>query len=188
MLFEFFRAFDGQDNSPRALGRCCPATESRVQAEQLLLYTEPINIKRVVQETVDKIERQSSVHHFVTELDKALPAVHADPLRLERILYNLLENAIKYSPHGGKIRVFAKPDGEHLVIGVADEGAGISLRDQAKLFEPFRRLEQSRLKKVEGAGLGLLVCQRLVEAHGGRIWVESEPGRGSTFFFTLPLY
>jgi PAS domain S-box-containing protein len=161
---------------------------SRVQAEQLLLYTEPINIKKVVQETVDKIKRQSSVHQFVIEIEKTLPTVHVDPLRLERILYNLLENAIKYSPKGGKIRVFAKPDREYLIIEIVDEGVGISIRDQAKLFKPFQRLEQSKLEKVEGAGLGLIVCQRLVEAHGGRIWVESEPGHGSKFFFTLPLY
>ena len=75
-----------------------------------------------------------------------------------------------------------------MVIGVRDQGIGISLSDQAKLFGPFQRLEDSGLEGVvNGAGLGLLVCRRLVEAHGGRIWVESEPGRGSTFFFTLPL-
>jgi signal transduction histidine kinase len=107
-------------------------------------------------------------------------------LRLERILYNLLENAVKYLPQGSEIRVFAKRERERLVIGIADQGVGISLADQAKLFGPFQRLEQSRLDGVKGAGLGLLVCRRLVEAHGGRIWVESEPGRGSTFYFTLP--
>ena len=75
----------------------------------------------------------------------------------------------------------------HLVIGVSDQGIGISLSDQAKLFGSFQRLEDSRLEGVKGAGLGLLVCRRLVEAHGGRIWLESEPDKGSTFFFTLPL-
>ena len=109
------------------------------------------------------------------------------PLRLERILYNLLENAVKYSPQGGEIKVSVKPDKEQLVIGVSDQGVGISPADQAKLFAPFQRLEESRPGGARGVGLGLLVCQRLVEAHGGRIWVESEPGRGSTFFFTLPL-
>ncbi len=104
------------------------------------------------------------------------PPIHADQLRLERILYNLLENALKYSPQGSEIRVFARPEREHLVIGVADRGVGISVPDQAKLFGPFQRLEESRLDGVKGAGLGLLVCRRLVEAHGGRIWVESEPG------------
>ena len=121
------------------------------------------------------------------DLTRELPLVQADPLRLERILYNLLENAVKYSPHGGEIRVFAKPGRDGLVIGIVDQGVGISMDDQAKLFGPFQRLEQPIADRVKGAGLGLLVCRRLVEAHGGRIWVESEPGQGSTFFFTLPL-
>jgi len=160
---------------------------SRAQADRLFLHAEPVRVENAVQDAVEKIGRQSSAHQFVVELPGRLPAVHADQLRLERILYNLLENAVKYSPRGGEIRVFAKPEGDRLVIGIADRGVGISLRDQAKLFGPFQRLEDSRIEGVKGAGLGLLVCRRLVEAHGGRIWVESKPGQGSTFFFTLPL-
>ena len=160
---------------------------SRAQADRLFLHAEPVSVENAVQDAVEKLGRQSSAHRFVIELPTGLPSVHADPLRLERILYNLLENAVKYSPQGGEIRVLAKPEGDRLVIGIADQGVGISLQDQAKLFGPFQRLEESRLEGVKGAGLGLLVCRRLVEAHGGRIWLESEPGQGSTFFFTLPL-
>jgi hypothetical protein len=160
---------------------------SRAQADRLLLYTEAVSIQKVVAETVNKLKRQSSTHRFVIDIPKELPLIHADPLRLERILYNLLENAVKYSPHGGEIRISARLEKEHAVIGISDQGIGISLDDQAKLFGPFQRLERAGLALVKGAGLGLLVCRRLVEAHGGRIWVESEPGRGSTFFFTLPL-
>jgi PAS domain S-box-containing protein len=160
---------------------------SRAQADRLFLHAEPVSVENVVQDAVEKVGRQSSAHRFVIELPAGLPSVHADLLRLERILYNLLENAVKYSPQGGEIRVLAKPETDRLVIGIADQGVGISLQDQAKLFGPFQRLEESRLEGVKGAGLGLLVCRRLVEAHGGRIWLESEPGQGSTFFFTLPL-
>lgn len=160
---------------------------SRAQADRLFLNPEPVSIESVVQEAFSKIEQQFPTHRFLTGLPKQLPPVKADPLRVERILYNLLENAAKYSPQGSKIRVLAKRKKDHLIISVADQGAGISLQDQAKLFEPFQRLDDPRLKSVKGAGLGLLVCRRLVEAHGGRIWVESEPGRGSTFSFTLPL-
>jgi signal transduction histidine kinase len=160
---------------------------SRAQADRLFLHPEPVSIKSVVQEAVKKIEQQFPTHRFLIGLPKQLPLLKADQLRVERILYNLLENAAKYSPQGSKIRVFAKRKKDYLIISVADQGAGISLQDQAKLFEPFQRLEDPRLKGVKGAGLGLLVCRRLVEAHGGRIWVESEPGRGSTFSFTLPL-
>ena len=141
----------------------------------------------MIQDTVEEIKRQSSAHQFVVDVPRKLPPVYADPLRLERILYNLLENAVKYSPQGEEIRVSVKPEKEHLIISVSDRGIGMSSADQAKLFGPFQRLEESRLEGVKGLGLGLLVCRRLVEAHGGRIWVESELGRGSTFFFTLPL-
>ena len=160
---------------------------SRVQADRLLLFAEPISVKKVIQGTIEEIKRQSSAHQFVVNVPRELPPVYADELRMERILYNLLENAVKYSPQGGEIRVFVKPGDEHLVIGVSDQGIGISRADQAKLFEPFQRLEDSRPDRVNGAGLGLSVCRKLVEAHGGRIWVESKPGKGSTFFFTLPL-
>jgi PAS domain S-box-containing protein len=160
---------------------------SRVQADRLVLHAEAIDVKRVIQDAVEGIKRQSSRHQFVIKLPRKLPPIYADPLRLERILYNLLENAVKYSPQGGEIRVSAKQQKEHLVIGVKDQGVGISPSDQAKLFAPFQRLEEFRPEGARGAGLGLLVCRRLVEAHGGKIWVESKPGRGSTFFFTLPL-
>ncbi len=160
---------------------------SRVQADRLFLYPEAVSIRKVIQNTIDDVKRQSSEHKFITAIPRTLPTVYADQLRLERILRNLLENAVKYSPQGGRIRVSVKPEDKHLVIGVSDRGIGISLSDQAKLFEPFQRLEEARPDGAGGAGLGLLVCRRLVEAHGGKIWVESEPGKGSTFFFTVPL-
>lgn len=160
---------------------------SRAQAERLILHAEPVSIKNTVQAIVNKIKRQSPTHQFLMDLPKGLPPVHADSLRLERILYNLLENAVKYSPPRSQIRILAKREREHLVIGISDQGSGISQHDQAKIFEPFQRLEDSRLSGTKGTGLGLLVCRRLVEAHGGQIWVDSELGTGSTFFFTLPL-
>lgn len=159
---------------------------SRVQAQRLVLYSEAIDARKIIGEAVDKIKRQYSTHKFVISLPRRLPPIYADSLRLERILYNLLENAVKYSPPGGEVRVSAKPQGEHLVIGVSDQGIGIPPADQAKLFAPFQRLEK-RPSGVRGVGLGLMVCRRLVEAHGGNIWVESEPGHGSSFFFTMPL-
>jgi len=160
---------------------------SRVQASRLVLHAEATNVSKIIQDAVDKIKRQSPVHQFVVDTPKKIPPLYADPLRLERILYNLLENAVKYSPQGGEIRVSVRRKKEHLIFGVSDQGIGISPADQAKLFAPFQRLEEFRPDGVRGVGLGLLVCRRLVEAHGGRIWVESELGQGSTFFFTMPL-
>jgi signal transduction histidine kinase len=113
--------------------------------------------------------------------------VNADEMRLERILFNLLQNAVKYSPHGGSITVSALLEGEHILVAVRDEGIGISKENQVRLFQPFQRLNDAHSGGVKGAGLGLLVCRRLVEAHGGKIWVESEHGKGSTFSFTVPV-
>ncbi|MDH4067323.1 MAG: MEDS domain-containing protein [Dehalococcoidia bacterium] len=159
---------------------------SRAQAQQLALYPEPIDIKTLVRDTVSKIKRQAPAHRFVTSIPAELPSINGDPLRIERILYNLLDNAAKYSPPGRQIKVSVNAEPESLVIGVSDRGRGLSSSEQARIFGPFRRLENKRPDKARGAGLGLMVCRRLVEAHGGEIWVESKKGKGSTFFFSLP--
>lgn len=159
---------------------------SRAQAQQLALYSEMIDIKSLVKETLRKIKRQAPSHRFVTSIPSEPMLMHADPLRIERILYNLLDNAAKYSPPGSQIKVSANAEPERLVIGVSDHGKGLSSSEQARIFGPFQRLENSRPDQARGAGLGLMVCRRLVEAHGGEIWVESKKGRGSTFFFSLP--
>ncbi len=159
---------------------------SRAQAQQLSLYSEPTDIKTLVKEALAKIKRQAPSHRFVTSFPDKLQLINADPLRIERILYNLLDNAAKYSPPGSQIKVSAKAEPERLVIGVSDHGEGLSTSEQARIFGPFQRLEDNRPDQARGAGLGLMVCRRLVEAHGGEIWVESKKGRGSTFFFSLP--
>jgi len=159
---------------------------SRAQARQLALYSELIDIKSLVRETLRKIKRQAPSHRFVTSIPDKLPSISGDPLRIERILYNLLDNAAKYSPSGSRIKVSVNAEPERLVIGVSDHGEGLSSSEQARIFGSFQRLENSRPDQTRGAGLGLMVCRRLVEAHGGEIWVESKKGRGSTFFFSLP--
>lgn len=158
---------------------------SRAQANRLFLHVEPVNLAKVVHKVLDTIERQSPKRRFVLDLPRRLTPVYADQLRLERILHNLLENAVKYSPRGSEIAVSAKQDSNRLIVSVTDQGPGISKEDQAKLFKPFLQLGNPILNHTKGAGLGLLVCRRLVEAHGGRIWVESEPDHGATFYFTL---
>ena len=159
---------------------------SRAQAQELSLYWEPTDVTTLIREALSKIKRQVPSHRFVTSFSDKLPLINADPLRVGRVLYNLLDNAAKYSPPGTRIRVAAKAEPERLIIGVTDKGRGLSTGERARIFGPFQRLENSRPDKARGAGLGLMVCRRLVEAHGGEIWVESEKGKGSTFFFTLP--
>jgi len=159
---------------------------SRAQAQQLSLYSEPTDVKKLVKEALSKIKRQAPSHRFSASIPDKLPSINGDPLRIERILYNLLDNAAKYSPPGSQIKVSVNAEPERLVIGVSDRGKGLSSSEQARIFGPFQRLENNRPDQARGAGLGLMVCRRLVEAHGGEIWVESKKGRGSTFFFSLP--
>lgn len=159
---------------------------SRYQSKRLILSVEPVPIFRAASGIIEREKAQSPLHSFVLDIPQDLPPVLADPLRFERILHNLIDNAIKYSPEGGEIRISASNDGTCITVSVKDQGVGIAPEDQPKLFEPFQRLETMR-QATQGVGLGLVVCKRLVEAHGGRIWVESEKGKGSTFSFTLPL-
>jgi PAS domain S-box-containing protein len=160
---------------------------SRAQAQQLSLYLEPTDVKTLVREALSKIKRQTPSHRFVASFPDKLQLINADPLRIERILYNLVDNAAKYSPPGKQIKILVNAEPQRLVIGVSDHGRGLSSSEKVRIFASFQRLENGRPNRVRGAGLGLMVCRRLVEAHGGEIWVESKKGKGSTFFFSLPL-
>ena len=131
------------------------------------------------------MQQQVMSRQLAVDFDDSI-TVTADRLRVQRILHNLLDNAVKYSTPGTKIEIFARQNGKEVLIGVKDMGVGISSEQQGRLFEPFQRLEPQNISAT-GTGLGLVVCRRLVEAHGGRMWVESHPGEGSTFQFTLPL-
>jgi signal transduction histidine kinase len=159
---------------------------SRYQKNRLALKFKSCDITDVVDTVVAKLQSRSRIHTLVKDVSADLPLAHADPLRVEHVLFNLVENAIKYSPGGGEVRISIKPDNSGLLVSVTDHGIGISLDDQKRLFQHFERLENFDSTDIEGVGLGLKVCQVLVEAHGGRIWLESVPGLGSTFFFTLP--
>ncbi|MFO8009962.1 MAG: ATP-binding protein [Dehalococcoidia bacterium] len=159
---------------------------SRIRSRRFILYPEPINIQELIEKVIAKIKRKWPLREVEVNISGNVGSVRADPLRVERVLYNLVENAIKYSPEGSQIRISASLKKSSVVIGVENQGDGISLEDQAILFEPFERLQKHRSDGITGSGVGLSVCQRLVEAHGGYIWVESSPGRGSTFYFTLP--
>ena len=158
---------------------------ARAQANRLQINEEPVNIRETIDTVVKKMSQQILPRQVNIICEKSI-TVNADRVRLQRILHNLLDNAVKYSSSGNKIEVFVKKLNNEVVIGVKDKGIGIPSELQGKLFEPFQRLEQQN-NKATGTGLGLVVCRRLVEAHGGRMWVESQPGQGSTFQFTLPM-
>jgi len=122
-----------------------------------------------------------------TEIDSPLPLVAGDPTRLEQVMANLVDNAIKYTPAGGQITVAAWAADREILVEVTDTGTGISPEDQAHLFEKFFRVRNSQTKDIEGTGLGLAIVKSIVERHGGRVWVRSQLGAGSTFGFALPV-
>ena len=161
---------------------------SRLQSNRLILDNEEIDIADAINSVITRIQHEYNNYRFVTALAKDTPILYADPIRLELILYNIIENAVKYSPAGSKIRICTRSDADEITFGVADHGTGIPAYSLPKIFEPFQRVEESHITPVKGAGLGLLVCKRLVEVHGGKIWAKSKKGHGSTFYFSLPIY
>ena len=123
---------------------------------------------------------------LILDLPPSLPKLWADAHRLRQVVLNLLSNASKFTPEEGRITLKARDEETRLVIEVQDTGPGIAKEEQERLFEPYHRLESDR-ERFSGLGLGLALSKRLVELHGGKIWVESEPGKGSKFSFSLPL-
>ena len=115
--------------------------------------------------------------------------MYVDARRVRQVVDNLIDNAIKYSEKGTKICVQARRTGAELLLSVTDQGIGIPAEDAERIFDRMYRIEQrlAMEQEIGGAGLGLAICKGLVEAHGGRIWVDSHLGKGSTFYFTLPL-
>ncbi|HXW17007.1 MAG TPA: ATP-binding protein, partial [Candidatus Acidoferrales bacterium] len=117
----------------------------------------------------------------------SLPAVLGDASLLREVIQNLLDNAVQYTPPGGSVNLTAALRDHEAVITVADTGIGIPLADQERIFERFYRVDAARSREVGGTGLGLSIAKHIVEAHGGRLWVESTVGQGSQFHFSVPL-
>ncbi len=156
---------------------------TRAEANRLLLQKDPVNIVELLQNVALRVQKLRPGHRLTVNAAGQLPSVWGDRIRLERVVYNLMDNAAKYSPPGTTVFCSAGVIRGELVVRIRDQGPGIPAQDLPKLFQRFQRLDQ----KVEGAGIGLVVCRRLIEAHGGRVWAESVPGQGSTFYFALPL-
>jgi signal transduction histidine kinase len=160
---------------------------SKVEAGQIELEVAPFSLREAVERGVVMIRERASKSGVAVaaEVEPAAHVVTADERRIRQILFNLLSNAVKFTPAGGRIEVHAaRVDGE-IQVAVADTGSGIAAEDRDRIFEEFQQTDAGA-KQQEGTGLGLALSKRLVELHGGRIWVESELGVGSRFVFTLP--
>ena len=160
---------------------------SRAKTSQFRVRIKNVDFSRLIGEImqgfipVAEVKEQS----LITQIEPDI-TVKADAQRLEQIINNLLSNAIKFTPQGGKIRVKARRYNSNVIVEVKDTGKGIGYEEQQNLFRPYYRVPADR-RRYDGLGLGLSITKQLVELHGGKIWMESEPGKGSTFFFSLPL-
>ena len=125
-----------------------------------------------------------------TEISSEVLPLNADAEKLRRVMVNLIGNAVKFTPANGQITVIAHMDplSQELIVGIKDTGEGIPKEAFERIFEKFEQVETRKAGKTKSTGLGLTFCKLVIEAHGGRIWVESEPNRGSTFYFTIPKF
>jgi len=158
---------------------------SRLQASAFKLELSYLQVDKLAEKVVEEFRVQSDERMFTLDFPPDFPAVRGDVERLRQVLTNLLSNAIKYSPRGGLIRTGGWADDQWIYVYVADEGIGIPKSEQERIFERFYRAESPLSRRTEGAGLGLYLCKEVVEAHGGKIWVQSEPGKGAKFIFKL---
>jgi PAS domain S-box-containing protein len=159
---------------------------SRIQAGGLSMDPAPLDVGEVLASCVRRFRARGVRHELRLRCPDNLPLVLADRERIEEVVANLLDNAIKYAPQSRSIRIQGHFTGEAMIVSIRDNGPGIPLREQARVFDRFERIDGDLTRRASGAGLGLYICQAIVRAHGGQIWVESEVGVGSTFSFSLP--
>ena len=159
---------------------------SIIDAGLMQIQKEPVLLPRLVEQIVGEMTRRTARHRFVTSFGRDFPIVDADPRRIRQVLRNLLDNAVRYAPDGGLVVVRGQVRGGEVIVSVADEGIGLAPEHLNRLFEKFFRLKSPLGQQVRGSGLGLPISRTIVESHGGRIWAESELGKGTTIYFSLP--
>jgi len=162
---------------------------ARVDAGELDLHRVPVDVTSFLRQTVETYQIPAHARGISLTLDAsgAAPTVQADPDRLSQVLGNLISNALRYTPEGGRVQVAVSMRRPDALVSVADDGAGIAPEDLPHVFDRFWRADSARRRATGGSGLGLTIARSLIEAHGGHIWAESAEGHGSTFTFSLPL-
>jgi signal transduction histidine kinase len=158
---------------------------SRIETHMLALEAGDVDVRSLVGSIVDRASKATAGHAVRLILPESLPKIHADAMRVEQVLVNLLSNAAKYSTPSTEIVVEALQHPDVVELAVTNHGSGLSAEDTAKVFSRFYRSQQ-HVGRAEGLGLGLYIAKGIVDAHGGRMWVDSEPGRYASFRFTLP--
>ncbi len=159
---------------------------SHLQSGKMKMNFAPVAPRRIAEEILALSKVQSEKHPLRLEIADDLPELLLDKEKMKEVLINLVSNAIKYSPEGGDVRIGMRIEETNLRLEVQDRGPGIPKVEQANLFQTFYRTSSSRKANIHGTGLGLAIVKGIVESHGGRVWVESEPGRGATFCAVIP--
>jgi signal transduction histidine kinase len=168
---------------------------SQIESGTLRLQCSPTRLPLLIEQTLDAYHAQAAEQGVALELDEepGIPAINADAERLQRVLRNLVDNALRYTPRGGHIHVQTRVDGDAAHVSIRDTGPGLSPTEMEHIFDQFYRGESARSRSAPsgshsaGAGLGLAIARALVHAHGGRIWAEASPTGGAAFHFSLPL-
>lgn len=158
----------------------------RMEAGRMTLHREPVDLNCLVQSVVERLAPGAPQHPTQLQLDPALSPVPGDRDKLIQVLTNLLNNAIKYSPQGGPIRISTTAHSDRVEVALDDQGMGIPAGALEKIFDRYARIESSAHRYIQGTGLGLPIVREIVELHGGRVWATSTLGQGSCFRFTLP--
>ncbi len=159
----------------------------RMESGRMELHREPVDLNSLVRGVVERLTPGAPQHPIRLQLDARLPALPGDRDKLVQVLINLLNNAIKYSPHGGVIMITTDTRDDRAEVTMDDHGMGIPPSALEKIFDRYARIESNAHRYIQGTGLGLPIVRQIVELHGGRVWAESTLGQGSRFQFTLPL-
>jgi len=159
----------------------------RMEAGRMTMHPERIDLNAVVEDVADRVRPNAPNHTLTLDLQKDLPGINADRDRMTQVASNLLNNAVKYSPTGGRITVTTRAEGDQLRLDVRDEGLGIPPDALETIFERYSRVDSQATKDIQGTGLGLPIVRQIVQLHGGKVWAESELGRGSVFHIILPV-
>lgn len=160
---------------------------SRLESHQMPIVSSTLDIRELVLSTSKGFEKQAADKGITLTADvpEGLPGVSGDRDRLEQVVVNLLDNAIKYTPSGGRVNVTARPSGTDVVVEITDTGIGIPPDDISRIFERFYRVDKARSRELGGTGLGLAIVKHIIQGHNGRLNVQSTPGKGSTFSFSI---
>ncbi len=162
---------------------------ARLESGRIELREQECHLKDIVQEAL-RVQTPGKNHTIKLEIDDALPAIMMDKAKILQCLTNYISNAIKYSPDGGQVtvKIDLEPESRSAVVGVSDQGVGLSPKHKDKVWQKFFRVDAGYTSEIEGTGLGLVIVKHIIELHGGRVWIDSELGKGSTFYFSLPLH